>query len=525
VNAFRDEFSNHSAGGITMSKPKLFVSYSSDDAAHLRDLDPLKRFTELWYDKEIVSGNIIAERLKDGINSCLACLFLQTKNSLRSTWCTAEVAAFWAAGKPVIIWEVDRDITSKAQLPFLAGVRTAKTFAEVRDALRLIQNHSSNNDDKEPSFGNIPLTKAVIAIADSIEHKIIPLQQTIEGLHDRISYLAPFEENSLFGQRFKHFFDEKRAIARVFLRELEQFISQLREREDNRMVRLLLDSGTTVFPIFSMLMERKKEPLLRESIEIVTNNMAGIAIIMRDGRMDEGDPHSRSAYKVLSVSGEPFPAYWAILPQKPEESLRRALRQCGDTGHGDPITIAVTTSNYLKDNGKSLFVRTADHAAFKRVLMREADIIYLLFPLGKMLNATVDDLNNKLVKARDRGKTDHVYENVPIPFQPNRKVVFITTKRSAGDCLRSHFLSVHERLSVLQRECQNKGCEVDMIFLETEEFSMSNLSRGEQARQEELEMPHKYHRPHVMKWLRWQGCSLTGKPTTHPPPPTRRKKT
>lgn len=488
-----------------MNKTKIFVSYSSKDKEYLDDLaDFRKSGIVLVVDKKFLyTGDHIAERLKQEIENCDACLFIQTKDSLRSSWCIAELAAFWAASKPIIILiRGDKKSTVKP-IPFLAGVKTATLLKEVKDKILSLPAHKETT--QEPNFGEIGFNKGIAAITDVLNTVIAPVKNEISGLHDRITTLTPFDENSLFGLRFRHFYDEKRAIADIFVRELEKTITEMNDNQKNRgKIRLLLDSGTTIFPIFSMLMNRKKNRLLTESIEIVTNNVSGLAIIMKYGQRDDGDPHSRPAYKVLSVSGEPLTAFWAILPDKPGEVLGRALNRTDKQSGKRPITIAVTTSNYLKSDGKSLFVRIPKHLEFKKTIMDIADRIYILFPLGKMLDATVKDMNDKLVSARNKKNDDRLYRELQIPFNKGRCITFITTKRFPGDHLYSHFVSVEDNLTKLKKKREGKsGCNIETIFLNDNEFSMANLCNKELAREEELEMPHKDHRQYLRSWLKW----------------------
>ena len=58
----------------------------------------------------------LAEQLRESIRDCEACVFVATHNSVSSTWCAAELGAFWGAGKNVMIYVADSSLKDE-QLP------------------------------------------------------------------------------------------------------------------------------------------------------------------------------------------------------------------------------------------------------------------------------------------------------------------------------------------------------------------------------------------------------------------------
>jgi hypothetical protein len=96
----------------------IFVSHSQqDEAAYTNfcvalDASRVKR----WDQQTMAVGQSLADQLKEAIRICDACVFLATKRSVESKWCMAELGAFWGAGKRVIVFLADPEI-SEAQLP------------------------------------------------------------------------------------------------------------------------------------------------------------------------------------------------------------------------------------------------------------------------------------------------------------------------------------------------------------------------------------------------------------------------
>jgi hypothetical protein len=96
----------------------IFVSHSQqDEAAYsnfclVLDGSGIKR----WDQQTMAVGQSLADQLREAIRTCDACVFLATKRSVDSKWCMAELGAFWGAGKRVIVFLADPEV-SEAQLP------------------------------------------------------------------------------------------------------------------------------------------------------------------------------------------------------------------------------------------------------------------------------------------------------------------------------------------------------------------------------------------------------------------------
>ena len=96
----------------------IFISHSkNDEAAYTNfclalDGSNVKR----WDQETMTAGQSLADQLREAIRISDACVFLATKRSLQSEWCMAELGAFWGAGKHVIVFLADPEIT-EAKLP------------------------------------------------------------------------------------------------------------------------------------------------------------------------------------------------------------------------------------------------------------------------------------------------------------------------------------------------------------------------------------------------------------------------
>src|SRR5262245_22402502 len=66
-----------------------------------------------WNPADIRSGVSLRERLRSAVAQCEVCIFIATHQAADSGWCSAEMGAFWGAGKPVIVYLADSSLAEK----------------------------------------------------------------------------------------------------------------------------------------------------------------------------------------------------------------------------------------------------------------------------------------------------------------------------------------------------------------------------------------------------------------------------
>ena len=369
-----------------------------------------------------------------------------------------------------------------------------------------------SNEARQCHSGDLPLTNLTVTdlrtlILEQLKGAMGPLDKSVTHIVERLSAAVPFADTSLFGQRYRHFFDEKRAIAEAFMEDLDRLVDD--SHRTQRRIRLVLDSGTTVFPIFRMLMARKNETKWTDRIEIITNNIPGVFVTLEEGRRTQEDSYSGLAYRVRVVGGEPAPAFWALLPPYDSEKGTTAPEvtriMAGADGCGLPSTVvAVTTGSYVHADGRALFVRNRQHYGFKQAMIKCANVIYCLCPLGKMVPRTAREMNEALVTEDLRRDPDHLYSELQTKVNGEQKYIVVTTQRQPPACLYTHFKRVKEQLTALDSNRPDSlyvGTRV--VYVPTEKFWVSTLTGGNETKEVELEIPHKAHRDVLMKWFRW----------------------
>ncbi|MFS8104657.1 toll/interleukin-1 receptor domain-containing protein [Lentzea alba] len=57
-----------------------------------------------WHPSEIKTGSSsLGDQLRTAVQKCSVCVFVATHASVRSSWCGAELGAFWGASVPIIV--------------------------------------------------------------------------------------------------------------------------------------------------------------------------------------------------------------------------------------------------------------------------------------------------------------------------------------------------------------------------------------------------------------------------------------
>jgi hypothetical protein len=143
-----------------------------------------------WDPTTMEEGLSLAGQLRKAIQACELCVFLATKRSLDSPWCSAELGAFWGAGKRVIGYLADGTVNESDLPPHLRGdlwtadarkmLKTVQSAMEV-EQLKRVPGASQfraaccrigirgRPDDSENSFTGYLIDKSFLATADYIK--------------------------------------------------------------------------------------------------------------------------------------------------------------------------------------------------------------------------------------------------------------------------------------------------------------------------------------------------------------------
>ncbi len=116
----------------------VFISHSFKDEAIYStlclalDSAGIKR----WDPASMSAGDPLAGQLYEAISKCEVCVSIATRRSIESPWCLAELGAFWGAGKKVVLFLVDPDLTDAMLPPQFKGNLQANTAQELINAIK-----------------------------------------------------------------------------------------------------------------------------------------------------------------------------------------------------------------------------------------------------------------------------------------------------------------------------------------------------------------------------------------------------
>ena len=167
----------------------VFISHSFKDEAIYStlclalDSAGIKR----WDPASMSAGDPLAGQLYEAISKCEVCVSIATRRSIESPWCLAELGAFWGAGKKVVLFLVDPDLTDAMLPPQFKGNLRANTAQElinaIKDAMRQKDFQGRNSVEFFESSGVFgPDDSQWLSLLDSPAQKYCSMGVTLHSL-------------------------------------------------------------------------------------------------------------------------------------------------------------------------------------------------------------------------------------------------------------------------------------------------------------------------------------------------------
>lgn len=101
----------------------VFISHSFDNKPEFENvaewLDQVG--VEYWKPSEIRSASSLRDQLRAAVGRCNVCIFVATGKSVQSSWCGAELGAFWGAGIPIIVYLAEASLPEERLPPIVQG--------------------------------------------------------------------------------------------------------------------------------------------------------------------------------------------------------------------------------------------------------------------------------------------------------------------------------------------------------------------------------------------------------------------
>lgn len=240
---------------------------------------------------------------------------------------------------------------------------------------------------------------------------------------------------TIFADRLTQFSEEKEHLAHNFLPLL---LKRCREHiEAGHPVYLIIDAGTTVYPLFSRLGTaavrclRNREEWV-DRLTIVTNNLPGVQSLMDTGRTDPINRYSALAVRCELLPGAPLPVYSAVTGELTTDALNR-IRERHEV---EAVFIGVLAGNWIRLRRSDPISpiplsRGQGHLEFKQALIDASDEVYVMAPLGKIfVGVSIEEINDALGFSALHSDTElHPYSEVLLTAETSRKIKLVSTSR------------------------------------------------------------------------------------------------
>src|SRR5947209_19485944 len=126
----------------------IFISYSlKDEAAYTSLCMALESANLPYWKQNLKAGAPLKDQLKDAISKCDVCIFVATRDSVKSQWCLNETGAFWGAGKRIILYAANADIENKLPPLFKGDYWTS----DAREVIRQVKEELEGSEAGETS--------------------------------------------------------------------------------------------------------------------------------------------------------------------------------------------------------------------------------------------------------------------------------------------------------------------------------------------------------------------------------------
>ncbi|MBI1746123.1 MAG: TIR domain-containing protein [Acidobacteria bacterium] len=122
-----------------------FISHSFENKPEFENVtDALAlRGVAFWNPAEIRPGASLREQLRSAVERCKLCIFIATRKSVDSSWCGAELGAFWGAGKPIIVYLAEASLTDDELPQIVQGDVWERRISKIADRAKEIAAQSS----------------------------------------------------------------------------------------------------------------------------------------------------------------------------------------------------------------------------------------------------------------------------------------------------------------------------------------------------------------------------------------------
>lgn len=293
--------------------------------------------------------------------------------------------------------------------------------------------------------------------------------------------------NTQFYQRKGHYSEEKHELSKILVKNvLPDIIEKItsgkitfgetegESSQNYNRFNFIIDSGSTIAPAFKYL-PYLKIPGEENKVMFYTNNIAGVGELHK---ANIGNPIFNETNFYL-LGGNPLSKYMATTEatEKATETNFNQIKKDKQT-----INISIMTSNWIMvgDDFEKLVLcaKGRGHTHFKKILLKNSDLIIIVSPLGKLLKISdVRQLNDIVGEDYDDIKIENITQD---------KVYLLTTFRKSKSI--SPLRQYSEKFTKRLKGKFHKNKRNYLLHKNSNEFEY----HGTEAEVISKELPHSY---------------------------------
>jgi CheY-like chemotaxis protein len=124
-----------------------FISHSFENKPEFENITDalVQRGVDFWNPSEMRPGGSLREQLRAAVERCSLCIFVATRQSVGSSWCGAELGAFWGAGKPIIVYLAEASLKDDELPQIVQGDVWERRISRIADRAKEISAKSSGS--------------------------------------------------------------------------------------------------------------------------------------------------------------------------------------------------------------------------------------------------------------------------------------------------------------------------------------------------------------------------------------------
>lgn len=135
----------------------VFISHSFENKPEFENVvEALKNAGVAYWDPvDVKPGLLLRDQLRKAIECCNVCIFIATHHSMQSSWCGAELGAFWGASKPVIVYVAESTLKEAQLPPIIQGDVWERRIKRVVERARELTLQKETNEDSQTAVPNL----------------------------------------------------------------------------------------------------------------------------------------------------------------------------------------------------------------------------------------------------------------------------------------------------------------------------------------------------------------------------------